>query len=60
MIDISRSQKTITTSRKFENIFDVISYVGGIFPGLFAAFFFMKLFGLHVYEMTFATIQFHC
>ena len=34
--------------------------MGGIFPSLFAAFFFMKIFGLYFFEMAFAHEHFRC
>ena len=55
-----RSYHTKQVSRSYLKIIDVLSYVGGVFPALFAAFFFMKFFGLYFFEMTFAFRHFKC
>jgi len=39
-------------------LIDVASYAGGIFPTLFAFFFFMKFFGMYFFDMTFAYLHF--
>ena len=55
---IERSPVTKTIHRRYMTLIDVFSYVGGIFPSLFAFFFFMKAFGLYFFEMTFASVHF--
>ena len=46
--------------RSYLKLVDVLSYVGGFFPALFAFFFFMKYFGFYYYESLFTLLHFKC
>ena len=54
-----RSSVTHTYNRRYLTLIDVFSYVGGLFPALFALFFFMRYFGIFFYESTFAYLHFN-
>jgi len=41
-------------------ILDVLAYVGGIFPSLLGLFFFLNIFALYFFEMSFAYRHFKC
>ena len=53
-IVMRRSPYTETVDRYYEKLLDVASYVGGLAPAFISAFFFLKMFGLYFFEMTFA------
>ena len=44
--------------RSYLTVIDALSYVGGVFNALFAAFVFMKIYGEFFFEMFFAEIYF--
>ena len=52
------SKKTFLYKRSFLTILDVISYIGGLFSTLLAAFCFMKIYGRVFYEMLYAKSYF--
>jgi hypothetical protein len=57
-LNIQRSSSTTTLNRSYLKLVDVLSYVGGIFPTIFAIFFFVNYFGTYFFEIGFAESYF--
>jgi hypothetical protein len=51
---IAASNNYYVASRRYLTFIDVFSYIGGLFPAIFALFFFMKYFGEYLFQVSFA------
>jgi hypothetical protein len=59
-IQVQRSFYTHTAQRHYLKVLDALSYVGGIIPGLFILFSFLKPYAFYFFEMNLAEKHFKC
>jgi hypothetical protein len=53
-----KSGKTISYTRSYQKLIDVVSYIGGLFGAIIMVLFFVHFYGEYAYEMTFGGLLF--